>query len=104
MNDKKFKRDKNKKFTHIKLPLGKIVSPLNHDDGIFKELCYHWTKTGSDISSNSSPLSLKRGILIVRVSSSPWIQQLQFMKSELMDYINASFDEEIVTDIKFKLG
>lgn len=104
MMEKKSKRNKNKKFTHIKNPLQDIISPLSHDDGVFKEICYIWSKIGDDINANSTPISLKREVLLVKVSSSPWVQQIQFMKSDIIDNINANFGTIIIKDIKFRLG
>ena len=98
------KRTKNKRFTHIKFPLEGIVKPITHDDGMFEELSYLWSKIGDDINANSTPVSLKKNTLVVTVSSSPWIQQLQFEKSEIIDYLNGSIGEKIITDIKFRLG
>lgn len=104
MNQEYKKRNKNKKFTHIKFPLKDIVTPITHDDGMFKEVEYIWSQIGDDISANTAPISFKNSILVVKVSSSPWMQQLQFMKLELIDFINASFGEKVLHDIKFRLG
>lgn len=102
-NDYK-KRNKNKKFTHIKFPLENIVSPISTDGGIFKEICGLWSRIGDDINANSEPVLLKNNVLTVKVTSSPWIQQLQFMKSEINDYLNDSLGRPVIRDIKFRLG
>ncbi|MGM0419146.1 MAG: DciA family protein [Thermodesulfobacteriota bacterium] len=104
MNDNFRKRPKNKKFTHIESSLRSIVDPLTHDDGIFKEICFLWSQIGEDVNANSEPVSIKNNVVTVKISSSPWMQQLQFMKSEILDNLNARLGDEIIKDIRFRLG
>ncbi|PIE74537.1 MAG: hypothetical protein CSA18_04595 [Deltaproteobacteria bacterium] len=98
------KRHKNKKFTHAGVCVKKIIDSISHDGDIFKEICMYWAAIGDDVNMNSEPISFKNNILTVKVSSSPWIQQLQFMKSEIKNLLNHSIGNNIIKEIRFRLG
>lgn len=59
---------------------------------------------GSTIAENAQPAAFKGSLLIVNVNSSPWLQQLQFLKTDIMDKVNAELGAGSVTDIRFKIG
>ncbi len=59
---------------------------------------------GSMIAQNTQPEAIKGRLLLVHVSSAPWMQQLQFLKPELIQKLNEIFGKEVVTDIRFKIG
>jgi predicted nucleic acid-binding Zn ribbon protein len=59
---------------------------------------------GLSVAANTRPVSLKGGCLLVCVSSSVWLQELQFLKNNLVDRLNALLEEELVHDIRFKIG
>src|SRR5512139_838349 len=59
---------------------------------------------GPQIASQTHPVSLKRGLLVVHVSSPVWMHQLQFMKEEIIGRIKElSFPEEI-QNLRFCIG
>ena len=59
---------------------------------------------GPAIAKNARPAAIKGKLLLVNVSSAPWMQQLQYLKNDLMEKLNAAFDTPIVKDIRFKIG
>ncbi len=59
---------------------------------------------GKRISEESIPISVSRGILKVRVSSSVWMNELQMMKPGLMERIEKRFGRGKIKDIRFCLG
>ncbi len=59
---------------------------------------------GKPIAMNAKPDSFKDGILIVNVSSSSWIQQLKFLEVEMISNINKQLDQQIIRQIRFKIG
>jgi predicted nucleic acid-binding Zn ribbon protein len=59
---------------------------------------------GAGIASNATPAAFKGRLLIVHAESSAWIQQLHFLKKEMIFKINRAMGEEAVQDIKFKIG
>jgi predicted nucleic acid-binding Zn ribbon protein len=64
-----------------------------------------WAETvGPQIASKAEPLAIRDGVLTIRVASSPWLQQLSFMKPDLMEHLNRAVGEPLVTDLFFKVG
>ena len=59
---------------------------------------------GEGIASNTTPAAFKGNLLIVYAESSTWIQQLHFLKKEMIEKINAILGRNAVQDIKFKIG
>jgi len=59
---------------------------------------------GEPIAENTRPAAFKGKILIVYVSSSAWMQQLQFLKKDMITKINNVLGEELIEEIKFRIG
>jgi hypothetical protein len=59
---------------------------------------------GKSVALNAQPRSIHNRILFINVSHSTWIQQLQFLKSTLIEKINSYLGESLIEDIRFKLG
>ena len=64
-----------------------------------------WSEiVGESIARQTQPRSIRNRILFVDVSHSTWIQQLQFLKPNLLEKINRFLGETPIQDIRFKLG
>jgi predicted nucleic acid-binding Zn ribbon protein len=73
--------------------------------GGISHLAQVWQKTfGAPIADNAKPYAVKGSLLLVHVSSSVWIHQLRFLKSDLLDRLNQELKEGQIADIKFKIG
>ena len=59
---------------------------------------------GPAIARNTRPEAIKGKLLLVNVSSAPWLQQLQYLKCELIEKLNKAFGKKTVGDIRFKIG
>ena len=59
---------------------------------------------GDGIAENTHPSAFKGHLLLVHVSSSVWLHQLQFMKSDLISKLNTASGNFLVEDIAFKIG
>ena len=59
---------------------------------------------GGVIAADAQPEAFKGKILIVRVSSSTWIHHLQFLKKDIIVKINHALGQDLVEEIKFKIG
>ncbi len=66
--------------------------------GAWKEI------VGDSVALQTQPRSVRNRILFVDVSHPTWIQQLQFLKSTLLEKINAFLGEPYIQDIRFRLG
>lgn len=59
---------------------------------------------GSRIASHASPAAFRDGTLTLTVDSAPWMQQLNFLKKELIAKVNGELREELVKEIYLKAG
>lgn len=64
-----------------------------------------WDKlAGEAVSRHCQPDRLKDGILFLKVDSPVWMQQLQFMKSLILEKVNVYMKENAVKDVRFQIG
>ena len=103
MNTKRFR---NKEFTHIGSLIEQLqgrIKKINHSD--MSDIWDRWDQlVGPSIAANAQPAVFKGKLLLVHVSSSTWLQQLQFLKTDMIRKINAEFGQTLVEEIKFKIG
>jgi len=59
---------------------------------------------GSKIASNTKPERLENGVLKVSVSGSAWLQQLTFMKSDILKSYRDFIGSDLIKDIRFYTG
>ena len=59
---------------------------------------------GETLARNAQPAAFKQRILMVHVSSSVWMQELHFLKRELITRLNQAAGARVVEDIQFKIG
>jgi hypothetical protein len=93
-------------FTPIGWVLDTILDQCRSDSGGgILHLVRVWEKTvGPPIADNAKPFAVKGSLLLVHVSSSAWLHQLQFLKAELLDKLNQGLKNERIEEIKFKIG
>jgi hypothetical protein len=100
------KRKAQQKFLHI----GEILAgtlrrkkiPIHVAD---QHVSSVWDRAvGSIIAANTRAHNIKNGTLFVKVSTSVWMQQLQFMKQEIMDKVNACLENQTIRNINFSIG
>ncbi|MFC1550807.1 DUF721 domain-containing protein [Candidatus Neomarinimicrobiota bacterium] len=61
-----------------------------------------WKKVvGDKIATNTDPVNIRNGVLIVRASSSTWRQELLLKKSSILEKLNKYLKKEIIKDIRF---
>ena len=59
---------------------------------------------GSRIASHAVPAAFRDGTLTLTVDSAPWMQQLNYLKQELIAKVNGELREEMVKEIQMKAG
>ena len=90
--------------------IGDIVSQLlkrhrSEETGDFDRLWDAWARiVGDAVAANTQPQAIKGNILLVYVSSSVWVHQLQFFREEMIAKINQFLDNDRISEIKFKIG
>ena len=64
-----------------------------------------WNRAvGPQISTHTNPFKFKNGTLFIHVSDPAWMQQLRFMKQEIMDKVNLEWEKEEIKNIYFSIG
>jgi predicted nucleic acid-binding Zn ribbon protein len=94
------------KFEHIGSILSDVLKTYRKDaDGELVQVWQVWDEiVGEVIAQNAKPAAFKGKILIVHVSSSTWVHQLQFLKKEMIAKLNNAFGKALIDDLKFKIG
>jgi len=59
---------------------------------------------GSRIASHAVPCAFREGVLTLTVDSAPWMQQLTYLKQELISKVNSELRQEMVKEIQMKAG
>ena len=82
-----------------------LKSQRKHGDANMIRVWDVWpSAVGEPIGSNTNPAAFKGRLLIVNVVDSAWLQQLWFLKKDIVRKVNASLGEDIVGEIKFRIG
>ena len=64
-----------------------------------------WSKSvGPLIVSQTAVDRFNHGVLYIKVSNSVWMQQLQFMKEEIIERLNGALGKDAVKSILFSVG
>ncbi len=102
MNDK----DKRTDPVHIANILENVLSAYRSEaDSGLKAVWRLWdAAVGEAIAQNARPAAFKGDLLIVHVSNSTWVHQLQFLKKDIIAALNAALEQPLLVDIKFKIG
>jgi predicted nucleic acid-binding Zn ribbon protein len=99
-----------KKKTDSIESLGSVIdkimqSGLRQQDAPLLQVWELWEKAvGEIIAENARPAAFKGNILLVHVNSSPWLHQLSFLKKDILARINRELGQQLVDEIKFKIG
>ena len=100
------KKGKNSKLIHISDILNSALAKYRpaRDTQMTKIWDIWDTAVGKPIAMNAKPRAFKDGTLIVNVSSSSWIHQLKFLEKEMILTINKQLDDQLVKQLRFKIG
>jgi predicted nucleic acid-binding Zn ribbon protein len=99
-------RDKRSDFVHIRNVIDDVLKPYRSEpDFELKNVWDLWDDVvGKTIAQNARPAAFKGKLLIVHVSSSTWIHQLQFLKNDMIAKLNTALGKPLIVEIKFKIG
>ena len=100
------KRKNAEEFTHIGNIIGNVLETCRNDfDGNLAQVWGRWDRAvGDGIAKNARPEAFKGKLLLVNVTSSTWMHQLQFLKNDIIKQINHALGQNLVEEIKFKIG
>ena len=86
--------------------LSDVVRNCQGGDGVNARSVWDlWDRVvGETWARNAQPAAYKGRTLIVHVSSSTWLQELHFQKTDLIQRLNRAAGASVVEEIRFKLG
>lgn len=86
--------------------LADIVDRLEFRERLREHAVWNvWSEVvGKLLASKAEPARIEDGKLFIRVSSSTWMQELQFLKDEIRTRLNHRLGAPIVRDIYLLLG
>jgi hypothetical protein len=93
-------------FTPIKEVIDTIFTtstlPINFDDMRIWKL---WDGVvGKKIAEHARPFSIKKGILLVMVTDSIWLQELEYKTEDIKEQLNSKLQRKAVKKIRFRVG
>jgi predicted nucleic acid-binding Zn ribbon protein len=99
-------KKRNEKFVHIGSIIDDVLKTYRREpDNELMQVWQVWDRiVGDVVSKNAKPAAVKGRILLVYVSSSTWVHQLQFLKEEIIVKLNGGLGKPLVDDLKFKIG
>ena len=59
---------------------------------------------GKKVAKHARPASIKKGVLVVKVSDSVWLQELEFRAHEIKELVNRALQREAIQGIRFRVG
>ena len=59
---------------------------------------------GEPISRHCQPEAFKGKLLLVHVTDSAWMHQLQYLKKDILAKLNAVMGRHMIEDIRFRIG
>lgn len=66
---------------------------------------HNWDNiVGLDIGKNTKPIKFYKNKLVINVKNSAWIQELQYMKANLLEKIQQAEPDTKISDIILKIG
>jgi len=94
------------RFLHIGSIIDDVLKTYRREsDGELIRVWHVWDSiVGDVISKNAKPAAFKGRILLVYVTSSIWVHQLQFLKAEMIAKLNEALGKSLIDDLKFKIG
>lgn len=94
-----------KKLVRVKALIEKIAKQTGLEGKIIElKILQNWQgEVGTEISNHTTPIKLFKGKLFVKVDSPIWMNQLTFIKKDIINKLNSSIKANIVKDIFFTL-
>ena len=87
--------------------LGAVIDHLIKSEGIEKPILQNkalmdWEEiVGKQIAKHSTPEEVKHGVMMVRVETPVWRNELTLRKNEIIEKLNKGTHKKIIQDIKF---
>ena len=87
----------------LKITIDSMLRKFGIDNAIAQNNALNiWNDVvGESVAKNAKPDRVEHGVLIVKVSSPTWRQELYFKKKEIIEKINHTIGKNVIRDIRF---
>ncbi len=87
----------------LKLVIDSMLRKFGIDNAIAQNNALNvWNEiVGETVAKNTEPDRVEHGVIIVKVSSPTWRQELYFQKTEIIKKINNKIGRNVIRDIRF---
>jgi predicted nucleic acid-binding Zn ribbon protein len=92
------------------VPIGDVIKGvferMDKERGLSREsIDDHWREiVGEKGFEHSKPAALRKGVLLVRVDSSAWLQDLVMRKRALLKGLKRALGKDRISEIQFRIG
>jgi len=102
MNDQPKKQEP----VHIKSIISDVLKKYSHakQSNIF-QISENWeSAVGTTIANDSRPWKINGNTLEVHVSGPSWLQQLNYMKNDIINKLNEHLGQQVINKIRFSVA
>lgn len=87
-------------------PLQRVLQRIDPEKRlqVYRVWTFWREEVGEAIAARSEPAAFRAGVLVVRVSSAAWMQELQLMKEKIRERLNERLGGERIRDVYFVSG
>jgi predicted nucleic acid-binding Zn ribbon protein len=87
----------------LKLVIDSMLRKFGIDNAIAQNNALNiWNEiVGDTVAKNTEPDRVEHGVIIVKVSSPTWRQELYFQKKEIIQKLNNKIGKNVIRDIRF---
>jgi predicted nucleic acid-binding Zn ribbon protein len=87
----------------LKIAINSMLKKFGIDNAIAQNNALNnWNEiVGDTVARNTQPDRVEHGVIIVKVSSPTWRQELYFQKKEIIQKINNTIGKNVIRDIRF---
>ena len=87
----------------LKIAIDSMLKRFGIDNAIAQnKALIIWNEiVGDTVAKNTQPDRVEHGVIIVKVSSPTWRQELYFKKKEIIQKINNTLGKKVIRDIRF---
>ena len=87
----------------LKIAIDSMLKKFGIDNAVAQnEALNIWNEiVGKTVAKNTQPERVEHGVIIVKVSSPTWRQELYFQKKEIIEKLNNKIGKNVIKDIRF---
>ena len=87
----------------LKITIDSMLRKYGIDNAVAQNKALtEWEKAvGKTVAKNAVPEKVEHGVVIVKVSSPTWRQELYLQKKDIIDKINKEIGKKVIRDIRF---